>query len=71
MTEQISCNFKCKFNSTTCNSKEKFNNKICQCEFEIYQKCEKYYSQNSSKCTCENSQYLLEYILEQLSGMKL
>ena len=27
MTENISCDGKCKFNSTTCNSKQKWNNK--------------------------------------------
>ena len=31
MIELISCNCKCKFNSTTCNSKQKWN-KLCQCE---------------------------------------
>ena len=29
MAEHISCDFKCKFNSTTCNSKQKWNNKTC------------------------------------------
>ena len=29
MTEHISCDCKCKFNSTTCNSKQKWNNKTC------------------------------------------
>ena len=29
MTENISCGFKCKFNSRTCNSKQKWNNKTC------------------------------------------
>ena len=33
MTEHISCDCKCKFNSTTCNSNEKWNDKTCQCEF--------------------------------------
>ena len=29
MTEHISCDCKCKFNSATCNSKQKWNNKTC------------------------------------------
>ena len=32
MAEHISCNCKCKFNSTTWNSKQKWNNKTCQYE---------------------------------------
>ena len=28
MTEHISCDCKCKFNSATCNSKQKWNNKV-------------------------------------------
>ena len=31
MTEHISCECKCKFNSTICNSNQKWNNKTCQC----------------------------------------
>ena len=38
MTEHISCDCKCKFNSTTCNSNQKWNNKTCQCECKNYQK---------------------------------
>ena len=58
MTEHISCNCKCKFNSTTCNSKQKWNNNTCQCECKNYRKCKKDYSWNSSTCICENSKYL-------------
>ena len=29
MTEHISCDCKCKFNSATCNSNKKWNNKTC------------------------------------------
>ena len=29
MTEHISCDCKCKFNTTTCNSKQQWNNKTC------------------------------------------
>ena len=32
MTRHISCDCKCKFNSTTSNLNEKWNNKTCQCE---------------------------------------
>ena len=31
LMKHISCDFKCKFNSTTCNSNQK-NNETCQCE---------------------------------------
>ena len=30
MTEHISCECKCKFNSTICTSNQKWNNKTCQ-----------------------------------------
>ena len=40
MTEHISCDYKCKFNSTTCNSNQKWNNKTCQCECKNFPKCE-------------------------------
>ena len=36
MTEHISRDCKCKFNSTTCNLKQKWNNKTCQCECKNY-----------------------------------
>ena len=55
MTEHISCDCKCKFDSTTCNSKQKWNNKTCQCECKNYHKCKKDYSWNPSTC---NSKYL-------------
>ena len=58
MAKHISCNCKCKFNSTTCNSNQKWNNKTCQCECKNYLKCEKDYSWNPSTCICENSKYL-------------
>ena len=35
MTESISCDCKCKFNSIVCNSNEKWNNKTCQGELKI------------------------------------
>ena len=46
----ISCDCKCKFNSTTCNSNQKFNNEICQCTCKNYRKCKKDYSLNASTC---------------------
>ena len=39
IAKQISCDFKCKFNSNTCNSNQKQNNEICQCEYKIYYTC--------------------------------
>ena len=41
MTKHISCDCKCKFNSTTCNSNQKWNNETCQCECKSHRKCEK------------------------------
>ena len=36
MTEHISCDCKCKFNSATYNSNQKWNNKTCQWECKDY-----------------------------------
>ena len=36
MTEHISCDCRCKFNSTKCNSKQKWNIKTCQCKCKNY-----------------------------------
>ena len=58
MTEHISCNCKCKFNSTTYNSNKKWNNNTCQCECKIYCTSKKDYSWNPSTCICEKSIYL-------------
>ena len=58
MTKHISCDFQCKFNSTTCNSNPNFNDEICQCECKNDHKCRKDYSWNPSTCICENSKYL-------------
>ena len=58
MTEHISSNCKCKFNTTICNSNPKWNSKTCQCERKNYCKCKKDYSWNTSTCICENSKYL-------------
>ena len=58
MTEHISCDCKCEFNSTKCNSKQKWNNKTCQYECKNYRKCKRDYSCNPSTRVCENSKYL-------------
>ena len=58
MTKHISCDCKCKFNSTTCNLNQKWNNKTCQCECKNYHKCKKDYSCHPSTCICGNSKYL-------------
>ena len=58
MTEHISCDCKCKFNSTTCNSSQESNNKTCQCECKNHRKCKKDYSWNPGTYICENSKYL-------------
>ena len=48
MTEHISCDCKCKFNSTICNSNQKWNNKTYQCKYKNYSTWKKYYSWNPS-----------------------
>ena len=58
MAKHISCDCKCKFNSTTCNSNQKWNKKTCKCECKNDRKSKKNYSWNSSICICENSKYL-------------
>ena len=58
LVKHISCDFKCKFNSTTCNSNQKWNNETCQCECKNYHKCKKDYSWNHGTCNCENDKYL-------------
>ena len=58
MTKHISCDCKCKFNSTTCNSKQKWNNETSQCECKNYRTCRKDYSWNPSTCICENCKCL-------------
>ena len=58
MTEHISCDSKCKLNSTTWSSNQKWNNKKCQCECKNSRNCKKDYSWNPSKCTCENKKFL-------------
>ena len=53
ITKHISCDCKCKFNSTTCNSKQKSNNQTCQCEHKNYRQCKQEYSWNPSTCICD------------------
>ena len=36
MTKHVSCDCKCKFNSTACNSNQKWNNKTGPCECKSY-----------------------------------
>ena len=55
MAEDISCDCKCKFNSTICKSNKKWNNKTFQCECKNYLVCKKDYSFNPRTCICENS----------------
>ena len=58
MTKHVSCDCKCKFNSTACNSSQKWNNKTCECEYKNYRKCKKDYSCNPRTSICEISKYL-------------
>ena len=61
ITEHISFDCKCKFNSTICNLNQKWNNKTCQCKCKNYHKCEKDYSWDPSTCLFENSKYLKSF----------
>ena len=56
MVEHISCDSKCKFNSTTCNSNKKWDNKTCHCKYKKYLICKKECSWDP--CICEDS-YLI------------
>ena len=49
LVKHISCDCKCKFNSTIYNPNQKWNNDICQCECKNYNKSKKYYIWNLSK----------------------
>ena len=57
MTEHISCDCKCKFDSSIYNLNKKWNNRTCQCRCKNYHMCMKDYSWNPSTCICENSKY--------------
>ena len=58
LSKHISCDCKCKFNSTTCNSNQKWNNDKCQCKCKKDRTCKKDYSLNPSTCICQNGKYL-------------
>ena len=58
MTEHVSCDCKCKLNSTVYNWNQIYNNKICQCECKTYRTCKKNCSWNPTIYICENSEYL-------------
>ena len=47
IAKHVSCEYKCKFNSTTGNSNQQWNNETCQCECKNYCECKKDYSWNS------------------------
>ena len=61
MTKHISCDCKCKFNSTACNLNQKWNNKIYQCKYENYRNCKKDCSRNPGTYISENSNYSKKY----------
>ena len=50
MTEHISCDCKCQFNSTICNSNPKWDNETCQREYKNYREYKKEYRLNPSTC---------------------
>ena len=58
MTQHISCESKCKFNSTIYNLNQKWNNKTCQCKCKNYCTSKKDYSWNPNTCISVNSKYL-------------
>ena len=58
MPKHISCDCKCKFNSTICNPNHKLNNKICQCECKNYRTYTNDYSSNRKTCIYEYDKYL-------------
>ena len=53
----MSCDCKCKFNTTTFNLNQKWNNEGRECEYKNYYSCKKDYSWNPRTCICENSKY--------------
>ena len=58
LLKHISCDCKCKFDSTTCNSNQKQNNDNCQYKCKKYCTCKKDYSWDTGTHICENSSYL-------------
>ena len=65
MTEHISCDFKCNFNSTVSNLNQKWNNNTCQCECKNYRTCRKDYRWNPSTCIQQEifKKYFSDWIL--------
>ena len=62
MVKHLSCDYKCKFNSTTCNSNQKWNDYKWQCEFKNCRTCQKDCSWNRNKDICETGKYLKSII---------
>ena len=58
LTKHVSCDCKCRLNSTACNSNQKWNNKMGQWECKNYYKCKNYHSWNPATCNCKNGKYL-------------
>ena len=58
MIKHISCDCKCKLDSSTCNSNQKWNNRTCQSECKIYSTCKKGYSWNTTTYVSDNGKYL-------------
>ena len=55
--KNISCDYKCKFSSTTCNSDQNWNSDKCQYECKRYHTCKEDYSCNPRTCICGNSKH--------------
>ena len=53
LVKHISCDCKCKFDSTTCNSSQKWNNETCQCKCKNCRTCKKDYICEPSTTICE------------------
>ena len=58
LVTHMSCDCKCKFDSTRRNLNQKWNNETCQCEIKNYRTCKKGYSWNPSTCIGQNSKHL-------------
>ena len=72
LAKHISCDCKCKFNSTIYNSNKKWDNDKFQCKYKKYRVCEEDYSWNPSASICENCKYLKGVIIDSvIRWMKL
>ena len=58
LVTHMSCDCKCKFDSTRRNLNQKWNNETCQCEIKNYRTCKKGYSWNPKTCIGQNSKHL-------------